>query len=297
MKRWGREGMTNLTPLWLLKFLPNMLACHVTIVHDAQAPSNTVTCGEASSHLAVGEAFLTIQRDAADVCICGGVESKMNCMSLLRQDLLGRLNTAHNADPARACRPFDRNGGGTVAAEGGGLLILEELEHARRRGARIYGEVAGFGASCSTRGWRAPEADGRAVATAARRALAAADLPASDVGLIATFGTGIPEYDAGEAAAIRSVFGEHAGRIPALAIKGSVGHNGAGSGAIDLAAGLLAMRYNTVPPAATAELAPGCGINLVMGEAIDARVDSVLSISYALSGGQTAALVIRRLSE
>ncbi|NUQ50555.1 MAG: beta-ketoacyl-[acyl-carrier-protein] synthase family protein, partial [Phycisphaerae bacterium] len=144
--RWGSEGMNNLTPLWLLKFLPNMLACHVTIVHDCQGPSNTITCGEASSHLAIGEAFRTIARGVADVCICGGAESKGNPMALLRQSLGGRLSK-RNDDPQHACRPFAADRDGTVISEGGGLVILEELEHAQARGARIYAEVAGFGAS------------------------------------------------------------------------------------------------------------------------------------------------------
>ncbi|RMF85443.1 MAG: beta-ketoacyl-[acyl-carrier-protein] synthase family protein, partial [Planctomycetota bacterium] len=146
LAKWGAEGMQNLTPLWLLKFLPNMLACHVTIVHDAQGPSNTITCGEASSHLAIGEAFHTIARGVADVCICGGAESKLNPMALIRQSLGKRLSTS-NDNPEQACRPFGRDRDGTVASEGGGLVILEELEHARARGARIYCELVGFGAS------------------------------------------------------------------------------------------------------------------------------------------------------
>jgi 3-oxoacyl-[acyl-carrier-protein] synthase II len=106
LRKWGAEGMENLTPLWLLKFLPNMLACHVTIVHDAQAPSNTITCGEASSHLAIGEAFRTIARGDADVCICGGAESKINPMAIARPHLWNRINRDGNDRPERASRPF-----------------------------------------------------------------------------------------------------------------------------------------------------------------------------------------------
>jgi 3-oxoacyl-[acyl-carrier-protein] synthase II len=295
---WGQEGMSNLTPLWLLKFLPNMLACHVTIVHDAQAPSNTVTCGEASSHLAIGEAYHTIQRNAADVCICGGIESKLNCMSTLRQDLFGRLVREHEGDPASACRPFDAAHCGTVASEGGGLLILEALEHAQARQAKIYGEVVGFGAACNTRSWTEPEQDGRAIGMAISKGLRSAGLAADDIDLIGTFGTGVPQFDRAEASAIRNVFGESAGRIPALAIKGAVGNNGAGSGAIDLAVCLLSMKHNTVPAAlSTTRMAPDCDFKLVIGDAIDARIDNFVSIAYALSGGQTAALVIKRFVE
>jgi len=293
--RWGREGMTNLTPLWLLKFLPNMLACHVTIVHDAQAISNTMVCGEASSHHAIGEALRTIQRNQAEVCICGGAESRLNCMGVMRQELFGRLVDSCNEHPEAACRPFDRDHSGTVVSEGGGLLILEELEHARRREARIHAELIGFGASANTYSWKEADPQGRGIATAVRMAVRDAGITPDQVSLIATFGSGIPEYDRSEAAAIKAVFGDRAGDIPALAIKGAVGNNGAGSGAIDFTAALLAMKNNTLPPSVNiVEPAAGCELNLVREQATDARIDYVLSIAYALSGGQTAALIARR---
>ncbi len=133
LHKWGTEGMGQLTPLWLLKYLPNMLACHVTIIHELKGPSNTITCGDASSHLAIGEAFRTIQRGDADLAICGGAETKVQPMGLIRQALLGRLNTEHNDSPLTSVRPFDADARGTVVAEGGGLFILEEYEHAKAR--------------------------------------------------------------------------------------------------------------------------------------------------------------------
>ena len=203
--------MSNLTPLWLLKFLPNMLSCHVTIVHDAQAPSNTITCAEASSHLAVGEAFRTISRGGADVCLCGGAESKLNPMGLMRQQLLNRLSP--QGDPALACRPFDIERDGTVISEGGGLLILEELEHARARGARIYCELAGFGASCNAHKWYEPHPEGLGIANAARAALDDAGLGPETVDMVATFGSGIPAHDLSEARGLKKVFGERVGAV------------------------------------------------------------------------------------
>src|SRR5947209_13039380 len=140
LHKWGRGGMASLTPLWLLKYLPNMLACHVTIIHQLKGPSNTITCADASSHLAIGEAFRTIQRGNADLAICGGAESKLNPMGMLRQTLLKRLTETHNESAADAVRPFDADADGTVVGEGGGLLILEEIEHAHQRGAKIYAE-------------------------------------------------------------------------------------------------------------------------------------------------------------
>src|SRR3954462_14698506 len=105
MHKWGRDGMNQLPPGWLLKYLPNMLACHVTIVHGLMGPSNTITCQEASSHLAIGEAFRTLQRGKADIAICGGAESRINPMGMMRQMLLKRLNESSNNDPCAAVRP------------------------------------------------------------------------------------------------------------------------------------------------------------------------------------------------
>lgn len=297
LRKWGSEGMTNLTPLWLLKFLPNMLACHVTIVHDAQAPSNTITCGEASSHLAIGEAFRTISRGAADVCICGGAESKLNPMGLIRQSLLKRLAANCNDDPARACKPFDANRSGTVISEGGGLMLLEELEHARARGAKIYAEVVGFGASSNAGDWRKPDPDGDGIALAARKALADAGVQAGDVDLVGAFGCGTRDHDLSEARAIRMVFGDRASKLPVLATKGAIGNNGAGSGAIDVSIAALCIQKGVVPASrSTVNIDPQCGLNVVRGKAIDVKANTVLSIGYALGGGQNAALVLRRIA-
>ncbi|MCC6357960.1 MAG: beta-ketoacyl-[acyl-carrier-protein] synthase family protein [Phycisphaerales bacterium] len=297
MKRWGSEGMQNLTPLWLLKFLPNMLACHVTIVHDCQGPSNTITCGEASSHLAIGEAFRTIQRGTADVVICGGAESKTNPMALLRQSIGDRLSKRNDA-PAAACRPLAGDRDGTAISEGGGLVILEELEHAKTRGARIYAEVAGFGASNDAyepAQPSKPHPEGRGILLAARKALRDAGIGAEQIDLVSAFAAGLREHDRCEAAAIRTLLGARAAETPVMAIKGGVGNNGAGSGAIDLIATVLAVQNNTVPAAINSATAdPGVGLKVITGKPVDARVQHAVSLAYALGGGQNAALVIKR---
>ncbi len=298
LTRWGNEGMTNLTPLWLLKFLPNMLACHVTIVHDCQAPSNTITCGEASSHLAIGEAYRTIERGAADICICGGAESKMNPMGLMRPLLNGRLTTQGNDAPATACRPFDTRRSGGVVSEGAGLIILEEAERARARGAKIYGEIIGFGASVNCSHWMKPQADGRSHVLAISKALRDAGLSADQVDLINAFGAGTPEHDLSESAAIREVFGKRAPTLPVLATKGAMGNNGAGSGAIDVSVLAMAMHRGVVPPSVnTEELDPACGINVVRGDPIDTHAGVAISMASALSGGQSAVLIIKRFTK
>ena len=300
LARWGMEGMNNLTPLWLLKFLPNMLACHVTIVHDAQGPSNTITCGEASSHLAIGEAFRTISRGAADVCICGGAESKANPMALLRQALGARLSRRNDA-PEQACRPFAADRDGTVVSEGGGLVILEELSHAKQRGARIYAELIGFGAGHDA--YMAaqpsePHPEGRGASVAMRKALADAGIAADDVDLVAAFACGMPKHDQAEAAAIRSVLGERLGDVPVMAVKAGLGNNGAGSGAIDFIAAVLAVHYGTLPPAFNSTpLDAECGLMVHADGPTDVAAGHAISSAYALGGGQNAALVIRRYRE
>jgi len=295
--RWGEEGMNNLTPLWLLKFLPNMLACHVTILHDCQAPSNTITCGEASSHLAIGEAFRTIARGAADICISGGAESKVNPMGLVRQSVLGRLVEDSSADPESACRPFDRRRAGGVVSEGAGLLILEELEHAKARGANIYAEVVGFGCSSNCTSWAEPQPDGRALRLAGAKALADARMNPADIDLVGAFGYGSVAHDASEAAGLHGLLGEASRRVRVLATKGSLGNNGAGSGAIDVAVAVAALKRGVLPPARNSdEIDPACGLNVVSGDPVDARCNALLTSAMAISGGQAASLVLRRYS-
>jgi len=273
-----------------------MLSCHVTIVHDAQAPSNTITCGEASSHLTIGEAFRTIARGAMDICICGGAESKMNPMGLLRQQILGRLSNSSNDNPAGACKPFDTNHDGTVISEGGGLIVLEELDHARARGASIYCELVGFGASSNVHSWSEPHPQGEGIALAISKAMDDANLAADEVDMISAFGSGIVGHDLSEARGIHAALGNRSCEIPTLAIKGSVGNNGAGTGAIDLSVAILCMKHQMIPPALNVEkVDPECGLNVVRGDPVDARLDAVVSVAYSLGGGQNAALVIKRM--
>lgn len=296
LKKWGHEGMNNLTPLWLLKFLPNMLACHVTIVHDAQGPSNTITCGEASGHLAIGEAFRTIVRGNADVCICGGAESKMNPMAILRQHFAKRLNT--NESNHGVCQPFSANRSGTAVAEGGGLVILEELEHARARGAKIYAELVGFGAGCQTQHWNHPDKNGESIALAMKKGLHDAKIEPEQIDLANPFGVATVEHDAAEMAAWNHVFGKRLSEIPAITTRGATGNNGAGSGAIDFAATVFSLHHNTVPPSIhTDNPDPVSHFHFVQGDPIDAKIDAAISVSFALCGGQSAALVIKRFQE
>ncbi|MGH7215180.1 MAG: beta-ketoacyl-[acyl-carrier-protein] synthase family protein [Tepidisphaeraceae bacterium] len=293
LHKWGRDGMGQLTPLWLLKYLPNMLACHVTIIHELKGPSNTITCADASSHLAIGEAFRTIQRGNADLAICGGAESKVVPMGLVRQTLLKRVTNQHNDKPAEAVRPFDRNAQGTAIGEGGGLFVLEEYERAEARNARIYAEVVGFGASQDTHSVTDPCPTGHSYAVAITNALKEANVSPDQVGVLVPNGLGISAHDRAELAGLKQAFGDALARVPLAPIKAQIGNLAAGSG-VDAAAAALALHHGKVPPAAnTRKIIDGATLD-VSPEARDKKIDVAVTSVYSL-GGQNAALVFKRV--
>jgi 3-oxoacyl-[acyl-carrier-protein] synthase II len=293
LRKWGREGMSQLTPLWLLKYLPNMLACHVTIIHGLKGPSNTITCADASSHLAIGEAFRTIQRGDADGAICGGAETKVVPMSIIRQILLRRATESCNDSPAEAVRPFDADATGTAVAEGGGLFILEEYELAKARGAKIYAELVGFGASQDTYSVTVPDPSGHSYSRAIIKALAEAGVSAADVNLLIPHGLGIPSHDRAELAGLKKAFGDSASMIPMAPIKAQTGNSAAGSG-IDAAATVLSLFHGLIPAALNSKkFIDGDKLN-IRPEVRDAKINVAVSSVYSL-GGQNAALVFRRV--
>jgi 3-oxoacyl-[acyl-carrier-protein] synthase II len=293
LNKWGREGMSQLTPLWLLKYLPNMLACHVTIVHELKGPSNTITCSDASSHLAIGEAYRTIQRGKADMAICGGAESKVQPMGLIRQTMLKRLSESHNDSPAAAVRPFDADADGTALGEGGGLLILEELESAKNRGAKIYAELVGFAASQDSYKVTEPDPSGHSYSKAIINALKEAKLSADAVDLHIPNGLGIPTHDRAELNGLQKAYGNRLGEIALSPIKAQIGSLAAGAG-VDAAATVLAIHHGKIPPAVnTRKPLEGMKLN-VSPEARDAKIAVAVTSVYSL-GGQNAALVFRKL--
>jgi 3-oxoacyl-[acyl-carrier-protein] synthase II len=293
LHKWGTDGMKQLTPLWLLKYLPNMLACHVTIIHGLMGPSNTITSAEASSHLAIGEAFRTIQRGKADLAICGGAESRMNPMVQIRQALLGRLNDSYNHSPADAVRPFDAEAKGSVFGEGGGLFILEEYEHAKKRGARMYAELVGFAASQDTYKVTEPDPTGHSYGKAIENALKDAKLTPNDVELLIPHGSGVALCDRAELNGLRKTFGERLPRVALTATKAQIGLLGAGCG-VDAAAAALSIHHGKIPPAVnTRKVVDGQELN-VSAVARDAKLNIAVS-SVSSLGGQNAALVFRRI--
>ncbi|NLF29461.1 MAG: beta-ketoacyl-[acyl-carrier-protein] synthase family protein [Planctomycetes bacterium] len=294
-RRWGAEGMANLTPLWLLKYLPNMLACHVTIIHDLRGPSNTITCGEASGLLSIGEAACQIARGSAEGAVAGGAESRLNPMGVLRQALLGRLAATEGRDPATVCRPFDAGHAGMVIGEGAGLVVLETLEAAARRGAGIYAEVVGFAGATDPAGAVPGRAHAGNVHLAAAQALAQAGITPDRLDLVVAQGTGVPHEDLAEAAALGEVLGGE--QIPVCSITGLVGNCAAGAGGIAAVLATAATRDTVIPPTANYRAAAaGCEHLEIRHEVIGSPVNYALvqAISHT---GQSAALVLKRFQE
>lgn len=240
LKAWGKEGFGCLFPLWMLKYLPNMPACHISIAVDAQGPNNSITAGEASSTLAMGEALRVIQRGTADLFLAGGTDSKIHPLSMVRMALLNRLSKQVQ-DPAAAMRPFDHARDGTVPGEGSAVCIFEELSHAKKRGADIRAEVLGFGSYCD------PSDAPKSIARAVQLALADAKVDVSNLGHVSAAGISGVEEDKAEAAGLIRVLGSHAARIPVVAYKSSLGNLAAASGAVELVASTMALEKGELP--------------------------------------------------
>jgi 3-oxoacyl-[acyl-carrier-protein] synthase II len=293
IQKWGRDGLGLVTPLWLLKYLPNMLACHVGIIHDIQGPSNTITCAEVSGHLSIAEAAEVIARGSADMALAGGAESKVNPVLIMRQCLIKRTTNRHNNDPENACRPFDAEASGSVFGDGGGIVILESHGNAQKRGAKIYAEYAGIGSGSSiNHPYEHIEPDGKGITIAIEKALEQAGITAKNIDLLIPHGTGIPQDDLAEAKGIGAALGNEINRVPALPTKSMLSNTGAGSGGLDVIAAICAMREGLIPAAKNCiTKAAGCNLNIVT-TAQKTKIRYTLCCGYTY-GGQTAALILK----
>jgi 3-oxoacyl-[acyl-carrier-protein] synthase II len=287
---WGRESLEMVEPTWLLKYLPNMLACHISILIDCQGPSNTITEGDASSNLAITEAARIIARGRADVMIAGGADSKIHPLSLLRMSMFDNMSR-WKGDPSQACRPFDRRRDGWVPGEGAGIVILEEREHALRRGARIIGEFlgGGSGSDAMPAGGLDPAGGGTEVAITA--ALQEAGLVPAEIGHVNAHGSATKVSDLAEARALERIFGARG--VPVTALKGYMGNLAAGSGAVELIASLIAVNQGSIPAVLNCENPdPECELDLVLKSPRPTR-DLTFINTNLTPHGQAAALVIR----
>jgi 3-oxoacyl-[acyl-carrier-protein] synthase II len=283
--------LEEIPPLWLLKYLPNMPACHISILCDCQGPSNSITEAEAASNIAIGEACRIIARDRADVMISGGADSKIHPLSLVRMSLLGQMSS-WTGPPSEAVRPFDRSRDGWVPGEGAGILILEERDHALKRGARIYGEILGFGSGCDAmpQGGLDPEGSGTEIAI--RAALRDAGLRPEEIGHVNAHGAGTPVSDLAEARALHRVFGDGPS-VPVTALTGYFGNIVSGCGAVELVASLLGINHGVIPATLNCtDPDPACDLDIVRGAPRPTSNPIFLNTNLTRHG-QAAALVIR----
>jgi 3-oxoacyl-[acyl-carrier-protein] synthase II len=284
LEKWGREGLEAIQPLWMLKYLPNFLACHVSILHDARGPNNSITESDVASLLALGEAHRILGRDGADFFLVGGAESKMNVLSLVRQCLFEPLSK-RNDEPEKACRPFDRGRDGIVIGEGATVLVVEDLEHARRRGADVYAEVVGFGSAFD------PQMTGGGVTRAVKAALAEAGIGPEDLDHVNAHGLGSREADVTEARGLYAALGD---RVPVFAPKSYMGNLGAGGSVTELAASVLALRHGLVPATLNYEEPdPDCPVIVPTGSPRATSKPFVVKTAFT-EMGQCAAVVIRK---
>jgi 3-oxoacyl-[acyl-carrier-protein] synthase II len=284
------QGIRRIRPTLALSVFCGAASCNIAIEHDLRGPSSANSDSCASGAIAIGQAFRAVRDGYADVMIAGGVEVPLAPLTFGAFDVIRAMST-HNDDPARACRPFDRTRTGFVMAEGGALLVLETREHARRRGAPVYGTVLGFGASNDAHHMTAPLPSGAQAARAMRLALGEAGVAPEDVDYVNAHGSGTPLNDSTETLAIKQVLGGHAYRIPVSATKAMHGHALGATGAIEAAGSFLSLRHGYVPPTINLD-APdeSCDLDYVPGNGREMRLRYVLSNSFGF-GGINASLV------
>ncbi len=280
--QWGGAGLDALFPLWMLKYLPNMPACHISIAYDAQGPNNSITSGEASGLLAIGEAFRLVARGDADVFLAGGTDSKVHPLSATRQALLGTL-TKRTTEPARAVRPFDADRDGYVPGEAAAFVVLEAVETAAARNAKPLADVLGFGAA-----WRREPgaAAGPALAAAAREA----GVPLADLGVVFAHGAGLPIMDRHELQSLAAVLGP---AVPIVGLKGFWGFLSSASGAAELVAALACHAAGEYPGTLNFARAEAGAPPAAIARTRFPAGPQPLAVVACSHSGQAAALIVR----
>lgn len=282
---WGERGMSDLYPLWMLKYLPNMTACHLAIANDARGPNNTISLGESSSLLALIEGVQVIQRGHADAMICGGSGCRLSLTPWMYR---GAINQSRrNDNPQGASRPFDAGRDGQVNGEGGAAFVIESRDYAEARGANILARVFGWSSTF------APDFETEASRTAAIErsidlALARANLKPAEIGHVNAHGSSTIEGDRCEARAIRNRLGD----TPVTAMKSFFGSLGAAGGAVEVVGSVLALEHDKVPVTLNYEEPdPDCPVNVVRGAPLSGRPNTAILLNQS-GTGQAAAVVL-----
>jgi 3-oxoacyl-[acyl-carrier-protein] synthase II len=285
------RGWQRMHPLFMAIVLPNMVSSNVSIVLGARGYNSTVATACAGGTTAIGEATEVIRRGAADVMLAGGADAPICEMTVAGMSMIGAIST-RNDEPERASRPFDAERDGFVAAEGGAVLVLEDLEHALRRGATIMGEIRGYGATSDAYHLTGPDPSGTASARAMSLAMEDAGVRPEEIDHVNAHATSTPLGDRLETVALRRTLGAHADKITVTANKSMTGHMFAASGALEAIVSLLTIARGVIPPTINYETPdPECDLDYVPNVAREQRVRTVLSNSFGF-GGQNACLVM-----
>jgi 3-oxoacyl-[acyl-carrier-protein] synthase II len=289
------RGQSKISPFFIPKFIADIAAGLVSMRFGAKGPNYSTVSACATSAHAIGDATRTIQYGDADVIIAGGAEATVTPMAIGGFANMKALSE-RNESPETASRPFDATRDGFVMGEGAAVVILEELEHAQRRGARVYAEVAGYGATADAHHLTAPAPNGEGAQRAMRRAMKDAGLEPSGVQYINAHGTSTPANDLNETRAIKSVFAQHAAGVNVSSTKGATGHMLGAAGAVEFILGALAIVNNIVPPTINYQTPdPDCDLDYTPNKPVKRRIDSVLSNSFGF-GGHNACIAIRRFA-
>jgi 3-oxoacyl-[acyl-carrier-protein] synthase II len=289
-----KRGVSGVSPFFIPMFIPNMASGQVSIMVGAKGPNACTVTACASGTNSVGEAFQVIQHGKADVMITGGTEASITPMAIAGFCAMKALST-QNEEPLKACRPFDLNRQGFVMGEGAGVVVLEEMQHALDRGARIYAELIGYGSSADAYHIVQPEEDGKGAVLALQAALDDAGLRPDQVDYINAHGTGTKLNDMAETNAIKQVFGPHSYKMLVSSTKPATGHMLGAAGAVELIASVLTLKNNLVPPTLNLETPdPQCDLDYVPGKPREKEVQVALSESLGF-GGHNAVLIIRKV--
>jgi len=281
-QRWGRAFSADMFPLWMLKYLPNMPACHIGIAQDARGPNNSLTLSDVSTLAAISEAARIVERGQADVMIAGGVGSRIHSAIWARNQVYGQ--SQHSDDPDKASRPFDARRDGLVNSEGAGMFILETPAHAEKRGAKVLASILGYASTFEPCGKGQP-LQGSAIRRAILGALQTSNLRPEDIGFVVAHGLSTVEGDCLEAQAIRDTLGD----VPVTAPKSYFGYLGAASGALETALGVLALQEGQIPPTLNYEEPdPQCPIRVVHGQPLPVARPTALILSHCLQGRAVA---------
>ncbi|MHB1405499.1 MAG: beta-ketoacyl-ACP synthase II [Desulfitobacteriaceae bacterium] len=289
------KGPGRVSPFFVPMLISNMAAGHISIAFGLQGPSLTVTTACASATDAIGRALRLIQSGEVDLVLCGGTEAPLTELAFAGFCSMKAMST-EKENPAEACRPFDQRRSGFVMGEGAGILVLESLAHAQARGARIYAELAGYGASSDAYHITTPVPGGEGAAKAMRKALADAALNPEDVTYINAHGTGTDANDATETAAIKGVFGPAAAQVAISSTKSMTGHLMGAAGGVEAIISALAIERGVIPPTINyGEPDPDCDLDYVPNEARMAEVKAAMSNNLGF-GGHNATVILKKFS-